>query len=191
MNILGKSIILRAIEEDDLTMLQQWASDPAIQGATGRIHFPSSKRFHAHWLETNGNADNHQRWIVQSMHGEAIGLTSLINIDWRNRNAWHGILIGNANYHGAQFAADAIFATMRYAFEELQLERLDGSVIEYNDRSLKLYCSKILGWEVEGKRRRYTFHKGRYWDQILIGITRERFEEVKPVALQILKHSSG
>ena len=171
MNILGKSIILRAIEEDDLTMLQQWASDPAIQGATGRIHFPSSKRFHAHWLETNGNADNHQRWIVQSMHGEAIGLTSLINIDWRNRNA--------------------IFATMRYAFEELQLERLDGSVIEYNDRSLKLYCSKILGWEVEGKRRRYTFHKGRYWDQILIGITRERFEEVKPVALQILKHSSG
>ena len=34
-------------------------------------------------------------------------------------------------------------ATMRYAFDELNLARLDGSMIEYNESSLAMYCS---GW---------------------------------------------
>jgi RimJ/RimL family protein N-acetyltransferase len=69
-------------------------------------------------------------------------------------------------------------ATMRYAFEELNLERLDGSMLEYNQISISTYCGKKLGWKEEGRRRNYYFRKGRYWDQILVGITRQDYLEL-------------
>ena len=62
----------------------------------------------------------------------------------------------------------------RYAFDEMHLERLDGSIIEYNTVSYSLYCNK-LGWVEEGRRRNYYFRKGRYWDQIVVGITKEDY----------------
>jgi RimJ/RimL family protein N-acetyltransferase len=63
-------------------------------------------------------------------------------------------------------------ATMRYAFDELNLERLDGSMIEYNKLSISTYCGKRLGWSEEGRKRNYFYRKGRFWDQILVGITK-------------------
>jgi RimJ/RimL family protein N-acetyltransferase len=68
-------------------------------------------------------------------------------------------------------------ATMRYAFDEMHLERLDGSIIDYNAASYSFYCGK-LGWKEEGRRRNYYFRKGRYWDQIVVGITRQDYGEL-------------
>ena len=69
-------------------------------------------------------------------------------------------------------------ATMRYAFEELNLERLDGSMIEYNSVSVATYCGKRLGWKEEGRKRNYFFRKGRYWDQIIVGVTKQDYQEL-------------
>ena len=69
-------------------------------------------------------------------------------------------------------------ATMRYAFEELNLERLDGSMIEYNQQSIATYCGKKLGWKEEGRRRSYFYRKGRYWDQVVVGVTRQDYFEL-------------
>jgi RimJ/RimL family protein N-acetyltransferase len=107
--------------------------------------------------------------VVDQNTDIGIGITSLMQIDWRNRHAWHGIMIGDKEYHGKGFAYDAIFTTMRYAFDELQLARLDGGMIEYNKASLRLYSK--LGWEQEGIRRKWIYRRGRFWDQVLTGIT--------------------
>jgi RimJ/RimL family protein N-acetyltransferase len=63
---------------------------------------------------------------------------------------------------------------MRYAFEELGLQRLDGSMIEYNNASIDFYLKK-LGWKIEGKKRNYYFRNNRYWDQIVVGVTRDDY----------------
>ena len=42
MNIIGKKVILRAIEEKDLKLLHKWSNDPAINYMLGGWHFPSS-----------------------------------------------------------------------------------------------------------------------------------------------------
>lgn len=65
-------------------------------------------------------------------------------------------------------------AVMRYAFEELRLERLDTTMVEYNAASLHVYCRKC-GWKEEGRRRHWFFRAGRYWDQVLAGITRKDY----------------
>ncbi len=177
MNITGKKITLRAIEEDDLPLLHKWANDPATQDIIGNIHFPSSFEFQKKWFNNLQNDTLNQRFAIDSTDVGLIGISSIINIDWRNRHAWHGIVLGDKDIRGKGYGIDAVMATMRYAFDEMNLERLDGSIIEYNKVSFSFYCDK-LGWVVEGTRRNYYFRKGKFWDQIVVGITKKDYQNL-------------
>ena len=171
MNILGKKLTLRAVEEKDLDLLHKWSNDPVTQNIMGGIHFPSSMEYHKRWFSNLKDDHLNQRFAIDAPEIGLIGLSSIIRIDWRNNHAWHGVMLGDADIRGKGFGVDAVMATMRYAFDELHLERLDGSMIEYNDISISFYCNK-LGWKEEGRRRNYYFRRGQYWDQIIVGITK-------------------
>jgi RimJ/RimL family protein N-acetyltransferase len=174
MNILGKKITLRAIEEEDLPTLHKWANDPSTQDIIGNIHFPSSLNYQKTWLERLQTDKLNQRLAIETPDLGIIGISSIMNIDWRNRHAWHGIVLGDKDIRGKGYGVDTVMTTMRYAFEEMNLERLDGSIIEYNTISYSMYCNK-LGWKEEGKKKNYYFRKGKYWDQIIVGITKEDY----------------
>ena len=177
MNISGRKIILRAIEETDLNLLHKWANDVELQSIIGNIHFPSSMLFHKEWLKKIQNDTLNQRFAIIVPHVGLIGLSTLMNINWRNNRAWHGIMIGNVDVRGRGYGYDAVMATMRYAFDELHFERLDTQMIEYNIKSIEFYCNK-LGWKKEGVQRRWYFTKGRYWDRIICGITHQDYSEL-------------
>ena len=177
MNIEGKLVTLRAIEESDLVLLHKWANDPNTQDTMGHLHFPSSMDYHKTWFQRLKNDELNQRLAIEAPDMGLIGLSSIVNIDWRNNHAWHGVMLGDANMRGKGYGVDAVMTTMRYSFEELHLERLDGSIIEYNTVSYSFYCNR-LGWKEEGRRRNWYFRKGRYWDQIIVGITKQDYEEL-------------
>lgn len=178
MNIQGKFLSLRAIEEEDIPLLHKWANDSVTQDGIGELHFPSSIDFHRSWFQNLKSDKLNQRFVVDVPDVGIIGISSLVNIDWRNSHAWHGLVLGDPSHRGKGYGVDAIMATMRYAFDELNLERLDGSMIEYNHHSLATYCGKKLGWKEEGRRRNYFFRKGRYWDQIVVGVTKQDYLDV-------------
>ena len=142
MNIQGKILTLRAIERHDLEHLHKWANDPNTQEGIGELHFPSSMDFHTSWFENLKDDHLNQRFVVDAPDVGIIGISTIVKIDWRNRHAWHGLVIGDFSHRGKGYGVDAIMATMRYAFEELNLERLDGSMIEYNETSIAVYCGK-------------------------------------------------
>lgn len=41
-----------------------------------------------------------------------------------------------------------------------------------------MYCGRKLGWKEEGRKRNYFFRKGRYWDQIVVGVTQSDYQQV-------------
>jgi RimJ/RimL family protein N-acetyltransferase len=173
MNILGKHVTLRAIEKNDLPLLHKWANDPTTQDIMGDIHFPSSLDFQETWFENLQKDKLNQRLAIEVPEQGLIGITSIIQIDWKNNHAWHGIMLGDKDIRGKGYGIDTVMATMRYAFDEMHLERLDGGMIEYNTISINLY--KKLGWVEEGVRRNHLYRKGKYWDYILVGVTREDY----------------
>ncbi|MDP2685276.1 MAG: GNAT family protein [bacterium] len=175
MNIQGKKIMLRAVEEQDLVLLHKWSNDCDTQDIMGDIHFPSSMDFHKKWFDNLKGDRLNQRWAIEAPEIGLIGLVSMMHIDWRNNHAWHGVMLGDKDIKGKGFGIDTLMTCMRYAFDEMHLERLDGSMIEYNYIPYNLYCKK-LGWTEEGRRRNYYFRRGRYWDQIVVGITRKDYE---------------
>lgn len=177
MNILGKSVVLRSIEMEDLVLLHQWANDPEIQYWLGGWHFPTNMEDQKKWFQSLNVASVHQRFAIETKEHGLIGTANIVEIDWKNKNAFHGMLLGDKEIRGKGYAVDAVMAVMKYSFEELGLNRLDGSMIEYNEASLKMYIGKC-GWKEEGRQRNWYFRKNRYWDRINVGVTKEDYFEL-------------
>jgi RimJ/RimL family protein N-acetyltransferase len=176
MNIKGKLVTIRAIEKNDLSRLHAFANDEDTQQGIGELHFPSSANFHEKWFESMDGDHKNLRLAIDAPEFGIVGITSLINIDSRNRRAWHGLMIGDARCRGKGIGLDAIMTTMKFAFDELNLNRLDGSMLETNRASIRLYCEK-LGWTQEGIRRSYYYRDGKYFDQVVVGILKEDYYE--------------
>jgi RimJ/RimL family protein N-acetyltransferase len=166
---------LRAAEEADLPTLHEWANDESLWQNLGGWRFPSSSQGARQWFANHGKDPlNHHFVIVRQDADVPIGTANLVSLDWKNRHATHGMLLGNSDVRGKGFARDTVMAIMRYAFDELGLERLESDIIEFNAASYKLYVGRC-GWREEGRQRRWHYRLGRFWDRILIGVTREDY----------------
>lgn len=177
MNFMGKRVKLRAIESEDLPKLQEWANDPEIQMLVGGWHFPTSVSDQHNWYESLSCNNNNQRFAVVTDDLGLIGTANLVSIDWKNRTAFHGMLLGDAEIRGKGFGLDTIMAVMRYAFDELGLEHLDSDIIEYNKPSLRTYVEHC-GWQVQGSKPNWYYRAGRRWDKILVGISNENYHNL-------------
>lgn len=178
MNIYGNNVMLRAMELEDLEMLREMANDSNIEHLVGGWSFPISKYEQDNWYRNAVSDKRNLRFIIEVLDTkEAVGMVNLVDIDWKNRSAFHGIKLKNNAPKGKGIGTDAVMAIMRYAFEELQLVRLDGSWVEYNHSSIALY--KKCGWSIEGKKEKAKFSRGKYYDVLLGGILAENYFEAK------------
>lgn len=178
MNIYGSKVLLRAMELSDMEMLRETTNDPDTEKLIGGWSFPVSSFEQEKWFEKVVSDKNNLRFIIETLDTkEAIGMVNLVDIDWKNRSAFHGIRLGKNSPKGKGYGTDAVMALMNYAFNELQLVRLDGSWVEYNEASLGLY--KKCGWSVEGTKKKAKFFNGKYYDMYIGGILAEDFFEVK------------
>jgi RimJ/RimL family protein N-acetyltransferase len=177
MSINGKKVMLRAIEKEDLPFLHKWTNDPEIAAMIGGWHFPSNMNDQQKWFETLNLNSLHQRYAIDVPGMGLIGTANLVDINWKDRNAHHGIMIGDKTVRGKGYAVDTIMAVMRFAFEELGLNRLDTTIIEYNESSLAVYTKKC-GWTIEGTQKKWYFRKNQYWDRHILGVTRDAYFEL-------------
>lgn len=174
MNIKGKKVVLRAVERKDLLDLHTWSNDPDVCKMLGGWHFPGSMDQQEVWFSNLKADQRNQRFAIETPDLGLIGTANLVDINWKDRTAFHGMLLGDKDLRGKGYGVDTIMSVMRYAFEELDLYRLDGTIIEYNQPSYRVYVEKC-GWTVEGRRRGALNRGGQRWDNILVGITREEY----------------
>jgi RimJ/RimL family protein N-acetyltransferase len=175
MSIRGKLVTLRAPELTDLSLLHKWSNDEDLWACLGGWHFPFSSRSTEEWIRSrkDNNLSDHV-FCIEAPELGMLGTANLVQIDWKNRNAFHGMMLGDDAARGQGFALDTVMTLMRYAFDELGLQRLDTDIIAGNQRSMDFYTRKC-GWVVEGVRRNWHYRGGRYHDKVLLGITREEY----------------
>lgn len=177
MNIKGKLVTLRALEMDDLDLLTRWSNSPEIWQNLGGWHFPYSRFSTENYIRNiDNNSMNYQNFAIEAENIGLIGTTNLVNIDWKNRNAFNGIMLGDKQSRGMGYALDTVMTLMKFAFKELGLNRLDGDMISYNERSLDFYIRKC-GWKQEGRKSKWFYRNGQYFDKIIVGITHEQYDE--------------
>ncbi len=105
--------------------------------------------------------------------GRLIGLIDLEINHWPQRDAWLAIGIGRRDDWGKGFGTDAMRVLMRFAFAELNLERLTLNVFEYNERAVRSYLK--AGFTVEGRQRERLRRGDRRYDMIFMGVLRKEW----------------
>jgi RimJ/RimL family protein N-acetyltransferase len=102
-------------------------------------------------------------------------LIGFINL-WPNkidRDCWIGIAIGDAADRGKGHGTDSMRITLRYLFEELEMERASLGVFADNLRAVRSY--QRAGFVVEGVQREEVLREGRRWDTMIMGVLRREW----------------
>lgn len=90
-----------------------------------------------------------------------------------SRTATFGISIGDPEYIGRGYGTETSVLTLDYAFAVLGYHKVNLDLFEYNARALAVY--EKLGFVHEGRRRENHFSRGRFWDEILMGVTADEW----------------
>ncbi len=177
---LGERVRLRPVEKEDLPRFVRWLADEETRACLGQ-HLPYSQMQEEAWYERNLKAGEEQAWAIDAQPmdmtlgpWEHIGSCSLFKLNWRNRHAEAGILIGAREYWGRGYGTDAFQTLARWGFATLNLNRLYLRVFADNLRAI--HCYEKLGFVEEGCLRQDDFHNGAYRDTRLMGLLRADWE---------------
>ena len=173
MNISGKKVLLRAIEEQDNEMLNEMVNDSQIEKCIGGWSFPVSSYAQHEWFKKQCNSTNSLRCIVETKaEKQAIGMISLTGIDYKNGCASLNIKLSSKS-RGQGHGSDALFAMCEYAFSELRLNCLASEILEHNIPSQKLFLK--VGFKKEGTLRQRVYKQGKYLDVFTLSILKDEF----------------
>lgn len=168
--ILGENVRLRPIEREDLPRYVAWFGDPEVRRHL-TIYLPFSlaqeERWYERMLDGVEGGDN-VLLAIETLEGVHIGNIGLHNIDWKDRSAELGIVIGEKSYWGRGYGARAIRTFLRVAFEEMNLHRVFLRVDSDNARGIR--CYQKCGFQKEGLMRDAVFREGQYHDQLLMSV---------------------
>jgi UDP-4-amino-4,6-dideoxy-N-acetyl-beta-L-altrosamine N-acetyltransferase len=167
--IVGKRIRLRAIELEDLPLLTKWRNDPAVYDCFYE-HEPLSLAMQRRWFDAFLQKRDEKYWIAETLaEGEPIGAIGLLDIDWRNRRAELGrVLVAPGGGRRSGYGRELCELALRYAFDHLNLHRVQLDVFADNQAAVELY--RQLGFREEGRLRQHVFARGRYRDVLVFSL---------------------
>ena len=173
--IQGTLVNLRPLERDDLGLLVAWRNDPEIRERFFST-FPFSKSGQDAWFSNLLTRDDKRMLIIETKEGRPIGTIGMDHIDFKNQRAEFGnLLIGESEYLGKNLATDGTLALLKFAFQEMNLNRVYLEVYADNDRARRLYDK--CGFKVEGVLRQAYYHQGRFQDTVLMSVLRDEFRQ--------------
>ena len=110
-----------------------------------------------------------------------VGLSWLVDIDYRNRTAELGVLIGEVGERGKGCGTEAARLTLDIAFNLHGLNSVVAVVPEFNTAGVR--TAKKVGFREFGRRRQSYQAVGRLWDLVLMECLAEEFDS------SVLRHA--
>ncbi len=188
--IPGKRVRLRPIERSDLPRFVKWFADPEVRDGLS-MYLPIGEAEEERWFEDYLSRPPAERgWAIDAQVAASgagllpsaaepgwvhIGSCGFGELDWRNRSAECGIVIGDKTQWGKGYGTDAMLTLLGLGFGELNLHRVMLRVYADNARAIRSY--EKAGFKEEGRLRENGFHNGRYRDTILMAILRSEWEQ--------------
>ncbi len=168
--LVGTRLYLRSIEEADLPACQRWINDPEIRPFLLTFR-PIDAKAEREWWEGHDRSPQPASLhfaIVLDEGDRLIGTTGFVRIDWRNRCASTGSLIGEKDCWGQGYGTEAKNLLLEYAFDTLGLHRVESETFAFNERSARHLLR--TGFREEGRSREAFFCRGRFHDSIRYGL---------------------
>jgi len=165
---------LRELAREDMPIINTWRKNKELIDNPGAPFRYINQEVDYKWYEKYLlNRDNCIRCSILREDDQIIGLVSLISIDRINQSCVFHIMIGDSSsrHKGAGY-----FATkeiLKHAFFDMNLNRVELSVLESNQRALDLYDK--AGFKREGVKRKAVYKNGAFVDMVFMAILKEDF----------------
>jgi RimJ/RimL family protein N-acetyltransferase len=172
--IAGKDVYLSPVCADDAEQYARWLSDPEVTDLLGTSHEVITVLCEKDWIHNNIK-DNKSYFfgIVKHKNDELIGNIGFLEIEHVHRTATLGIFIGDSKNCGKGYGTQAMKLAVKYGFDVLNLNNIDLSVFDFNERAVKSYIK--AGFKEYGRRRQAFYINGKYHDAVRMDILREDF----------------
>lgn len=176
MNYSVGAYRLRCPEPMDIAALYEQKNDPGVAALLGGFTSGYSREDLAQWISFHRERRDEVLWVIADAETDrCVGHVGLYKVDHRVRSAEFAILIGDRAHWGKGAGRAISRAVLRYGFCELNLNRIELSVLSTNERAFALYRS--LGFQVEGRLREAQYKQGQYIDVIMMGLLRSDYAD--------------
>lgn len=166
---------LRELERKDLPAINKWRNDPeliALLGAPFRyINLDVDIKWYESYMGNRGNAVRCA--ITEDGSDDILGLVSLVSINYMNQSAEFHIMIGDTQNQGRGLGTFAVNSMLNHAFNNMNLQRVELTVLEDNTRAKHLY--EKCGFVYEGKKRKAKYKNGQFVDMLMYSILKPEF----------------
>ena len=172
----GEKIRLTAVSNDDVTTIASWYEDTVFSRMFDATPArPRSKDYWLNWLKQQEKGTDNFLFAIRPIDGNTLlGYVQLEDFLWPHQNCWLSIGLGDKTNWGKGYGREAIELTLKFAFHELNLHRIQLTVFSYNERAIALYES--FGFKREGVFREHLQRDGRRYDMYLFGLLRYEWE---------------
>ncbi len=194
--IAGERIRFRAVEREDLPTFLEWVNDPDVRYGIS-IYLPLSMADEQEWYEGVRKRQPDERNLVIEVQqlvqlggpparqggelgpegGEPgwkmIGGIGFFRLDYKNRSAEFGIMIGDKSCWNQGYGTEAVRLLLNLGFNTLNLNRIHLRVLENNPRAIRAY--EKAGFTHEGRQRQAEYKDGKYVDLLVMSILKSEF----------------
>ena len=164
----NETIKLRAVEPEDVDLLERWENDTELWASTETIA-PYSRYMLREYVATCSNdvwALHEQRFIIERKDtGAPVGCIDLVNVNAISRRAEVCILI-DEKYRGQQLAHQSLTLLIEYATLHLGLHQLYCYVRTDNETSQRVFAD--AGFAVVGIFKDWLWREGAFHDVTLM-----------------------
>ncbi len=175
VNIVGERIALGPLRRDLIPLYLRWSNDFYLQRTFGDLPKPLTlEEREARHARQATTSDAYWFNIYEIDGWLPIGRTDLFEVDFRNRSARFGIMIGEQSARGKGFGTETTRLMLDYAFTALGLHSVMLDVSEYNLAGRRAY--EKAGFREIGRRRQSDLLNGHLWDLILMDCIATEFE---------------
>ena len=145
---------LRELERKDIPQINLWRNDPQLIELLGAPFRYINQEVDIKWFESYmSNRGNAIRCAIVDTEYEdkVLGLISLVSIDYINQSAQLSIMIGERENQDKGLGSFAIREMLWHAFRNMNLQRIELTVLQDNSRARHVYEKN--GFVYEGTKR--------------------------------------
>lgn len=165
----GETVRLRPVEERDLPHFVRWLADPELTRWLAAIGEPPTLEDEYDWWHDRRSDPDSILWAIETSDGHLVGTTEL-RLTLRAERAELGIAIHDKTQWGKGLGTEAARLVVDYAFEELDLNRVELTTDEENARAIR--CYEKVGFVREGLLRRHRPLDGDFSNTVVMGVLR-------------------
>jgi RimJ/RimL family protein N-acetyltransferase len=172
--MIGDLVALGPLRRDLLASYERWINDFQTVRTLAVPPLPVTTEAEAAWFDNHAASDDALFTVYERATWRPIGNTGLHRIDYRNRTATFGIMIGEPDCRGKGYGTEAARLMLDYAFTALGLHNVMLTVYEFNLAAQRAY--QKAGFREIGHRRGARLMGGKYWDEIFMDCIAGEFE---------------